>query len=81
MNAGRIAFRIEGDQWVAYWALPDTMEGALWLASIKTVLVQDEISKRAFMELIKAGLAELLPGTVESWNEQRAPEHERSGSG
>jgi hypothetical protein len=80
MNAGRIAFRIEGDRWVAYWALPDTMEGALWLASIKTALVKDEISKRAFMELIKAGLAELLPGTVENWNEQRAPEHERSGS-
>ena len=32
-KVGRIALREQGSQWVAYWAAPDTMEGATFIAS------------------------------------------------
>jgi hypothetical protein len=82
-QVGRLAFRVEGNTWVAYYALPDTMDGALVLGSIKMALVEDKIRKRIFMDLMKNAVGDFLEGKfgpIESWNEQPAPESERSGS-
>jgi hypothetical protein len=77
-RAGRIAFRVEGRQWVAYWALPDTMDDAIWLGAIHMALVKDEDRKRTFMALIESAVVEVFPELVEM-REERAPEHERAG--
>jgi hypothetical protein len=50
---GRLALRVEGNLWCAYYALPDTMEGALFLGSIRKVFVEDAERKLVFMELMK----------------------------
>lgn len=81
---GRLAFRVEGDKWVAYYALPDTMEGAIWLGSIHMGAVRESDAREAFKELMKLAVAQLFAqrgATVAGWGgETRAPEHERSGS-
>ena len=38
---GRLAMRVEGDLWVAYYALPSTMKDAVFLGSIQMAFVQD----------------------------------------
>lgn len=82
-QVGRLAFRVEGDTWVAYFAMPGTMDGALVLGSIKMALVEDADRRRAFMEIMKGAVGDFLEGKfgeVSSWDERPAPEHERSGS-
>ena len=80
----RLAFRVEGDNWCCYFARPETMEDAIFLASIRMSLVAVPRHKKAFQQLMKAGLRTLLndlgAGKIERWKEQPAPEHERSGS-
>lgn len=80
---GRLAFREEGNNWNAYYAMPDTMEGAIYLGSIKMRFVQNKRRKKAFMELMKACFADVMEdalGQRPTWpeGEQRAPEHERT---
>jgi hypothetical protein len=81
---GRLALRVEGDLWCAYYALPDTMDGAVFLGSIQMAFVQDEDRKTVFMMLMEAAVGDLIEestGTRPVWkNLRRAPEHERSGS-
>lgn len=81
---GRLAFRVEGDNWSAYYAMPDTMQGALHLASIRMRCIENINRKRAFMGLMQDIVADLIHEAVgerPSWNEpQQAPEHERGGS-
>lgn len=79
-QVGRLAMRVEGDNWVAYYAMPDTMDGAIWLGSVKMGIVRDPDRKRAFMDLMKSAVGDFLGG-VEVWTETRAPEAERSGRG
>ena len=81
---GRLALREEGKFWVAYYALPDTMEGALLLGSIAMRFVQNQERKDAFMGLMREAVADILEektGTRPTWPNppQRAPEHERGG--
>jgi hypothetical protein len=81
---GRLAMRVEGNLWCAYHALPDTMEGALFLGSIRKVFVEDAERKLVFMELMKEAVSDLLEdktGERPMWpeGEQPAPEHERGG--
>ena len=78
--AFRIAMRAEGDRWTAYYAKPDTMDGALWLASIRLSLVDNPENKQAFIDLLTTALAKLVPANIERWTQQQAPESERSGS-
>ena len=78
--AFRLAMRAEGENWNAYYARPDTMEGALWIASIRLSLVQDQNRRQRFIDLLTDTLTSLLPGAVESWTQQQAPPSERSGS-
>jgi len=80
---GRLAMRVEGDNWTAYWAKPGTMEGALWLGSIRLALVQSTERREAFIALMRDALEVLFAekfGPVDSWETTPAPETERSGS-
>lgn len=83
VQIGRLALRVEGDWWNAYYALPDTMEGALHLGSIRLEAVADEKRKRAFMDLMRGVVGSIIKdnvGIAPTWGgERRAPEHERSG--
>ena len=42
---GRLAMRVEGKLWVAYYALPNTMKGAIFLGSVQMRFVQDDVRK------------------------------------
>ena len=81
---GRLAFRVEGDNWQAYYALPDTMLDAIPLASIRMALVMSQERKDAFIALMRECVGDIIEaetGHRPVWPEppHRAPEHERSG--
>lgn len=82
---GRLTLRVEGDLWVARYALPDTMEGAIFLGSIAMAFVQDRGRKARFMSLMRDAVSDILEehlGTRPIWPEPEgrpAPEHERAG--
>jgi hypothetical protein len=83
-QVGRLAMREEGDTWVAYYAMPGTMDGALVLGSIKMAIAANADRKQEFMALMKEAVADLIEsqcGHRPVWPEppQAAPEHERSG--
>jgi hypothetical protein len=86
---GRLAMRHEGKWWNAYYALPDTMKGALPLGSIAmTFVVGGPLQlqrKEQFMEFMKQCVSDILEdrlGTNLEWPDgpTSAPEHERSGN-
>lgn len=85
-QVGRLAMRVEGDLWVAYFAEPSTMKGALFLGSIRMAFVQDRQRKETFMALMREAVGEILQdatGAKARWPEPDgvpAPEHERGGS-
>ena len=82
-DVGRLAMRVEGDLWVAYYALPDTMEGAFFLGSIQMRFVMDKDRKQTFMDLMKEAVADIIEektGERPHWaTPHSAPEHERGG--
>jgi hypothetical protein len=79
---GRVAMRQEGANWCAYYAEPDTMEGASFLGSMAMKLVENPVRKEAFLALIRECVADLLEehiGQRPAWNQPiPAPEHERT---
>jgi hypothetical protein len=83
---GRIALREEGTNWVAYYAPPDTMDGAIFLGSIVMTAVmgrQNEKRKQDFMDLMRSIITDIIKektGKSPVWGEHTAPEHERSGN-
>jgi hypothetical protein len=81
---GRLALRVEGLNWNAYYALPDTMEGAIPLGSIRFGAVCNNLKrKQAFMDLMQGIVAEILKkrfGVGAAWTYEIAPEHERQTS-
>lgn len=84
-EVGRLAMRVEGDNWNAYYALTNTMEGAIYLGSIRMGAVTDNRDrKRAFMKMMEDIVADIIEekfGERPSFGEpDKAPEHERSGS-
>jgi uncharacterized protein YbcI len=83
-RSGRLAMREEGSLWVAYYALPNTMEGALFLGSIRMEFVRDLDRKAVFIDLMKEAIGDKLrelTGGAPTWEGMRpAPEHERSGT-
>lgn len=81
---GRLAMRAEGDLWVAYYALPNTMKDALFLGSIQMAFVQDWQKKELFMSMMKDCVSHLIKeriGVQPEWPEGTtvAPAHERAG--
>jgi hypothetical protein len=84
-NVGRLAFRVEGNKWTCYYAMSNTMDGAIWMGSIAMGIVQnDKARKDTFITLMREALADFIEekigGHVESWDTKPAPEGERSGS-
>lgn len=80
---GRLALRVEGDNWNAYYALNDTMEGAVPLGSITMMAVtRNPALKQAFMDLMIGVVSDILEdatGRKPTWSDpETAPEHERS---
>ncbi len=57
---GRLALREEGDEWKAYYAMPDTMKDAILLGSIKLRFVAVEERKTAFMNLMREAVGDLI---------------------
>lgn len=84
-QVGRLAMRVEGDWWNAYYALPGTMKGAILLGSIQMAFVQDESAKQIFMALMRDAVSAIIKdatGVSPVWPEDSvrpAPEHERAG--
>jgi hypothetical protein len=83
VNMGRMAFREEGEHWNAYYALPNTMEGAIWLGSIAMRFVERPARKEQFMSLMRECFGDVMEqviGQRPTWPDgvQPAPEHERS---
>ena len=79
--AGRISYRVQGDWWVAYYALPTTMDGAIELGRVQmSIVTTNPVRKEAFMEIMRDYIAETIPA-FEVVDAVSAPEHERSGSG
>jgi hypothetical protein len=82
---GRIALRIEGKWWVAYWARSMTsMDGAIGLARVRANLVErdPEIKQRfiEFAQFVMTRGLQAVGATVERWNDPvDAAEHEKSG--
>lgn len=80
---GRLALREEVGFWRAYYALPHTMENALFLGSIRmAIIVENPEFKQRFMELMQDSVTFLLAqgGTKGvTWPDppRPAPEHER----
>jgi hypothetical protein len=83
-RVGRLAFRVEGGNWTCYYAKPDTMEDAVLIATIAIGVVRDERRKQIFMDLMKDALSDFLEDRFgerpDIWDEEPAPESERSGS-
>jgi hypothetical protein len=84
-QTGRLAMRVEGDWWVAYYAQSDTMQGALELGRIRMAFVQDFSAKEIFKALMRDAVTAIIKeitGEKPLWPEpdgRPAPEHERSG--
>ena len=82
---GRLSLRAEGANWNAYYAMPETMEGAIFLGSIKLAITMiAPAHKQAFMDLMQAVVSDMIAnatGKTPTWGSpQSAPEHERSGN-
>jgi hypothetical protein len=81
---GRLALRVEGENWVAYWALTDSMQDPVFLGSIRMgAIVNNSTRKSVFMAMMQDICSDLIEekmGERPTWGEpNRAPEHERAG--
>jgi hypothetical protein len=82
---GRLAFRVEGDTWRAYYALIETMDGAIPLGSVAMRFVQERARRDQFIAFMREAVADLIEestGRRPEWPDppQTAPENERSGA-
>lgn len=82
---GRLAMRQEGGMWNAYYALQETMEGAIHLGSIRMgAIVKSRERKQAFMDMMRDIVADIIEeetGIRPTWGgPEDAPEHERAGN-
>lgn len=84
-RVGRLAFREEGDQWIAYFADDGTMQGALELGRIARRFVDRPDRKHQFMDLMRDCFSDTVQSTTgirPSWGgpekaPEKAPENER----
>ena len=85
VKIGRLALRQEGDNWNAYYMLPDSNEAPLVLGSIRmAAVVGHDDRKLIFMNLMRDFVGDIIEeatGIRPTWGgPERAPEHERAGS-
>jgi F0F1-type ATP synthase membrane subunit a len=85
-KVGRLAMRQEGTMWNAYYALSDTMKGAIPIGSIAMNAVRGNPERKdAFMGMMAEFVAEMLKeatgaDVVDMTDVHPAPEHERGGN-
>ena len=83
---GRLAMRQEGGNWVAYYAMNETMDGAIFLGSIVMAGISGHNGHRKanFMDMMRDIVSEIIEdktGIKPEWGgEIAAPEHERAGN-
>ena len=82
---GRLAMRQEGDNWNAYYALPDSMDEPIFLGSVRMgAIANNPERKQAFMGMMRDIVSDIIEeqtGIRPTWGgPQAAPEHERAGS-
>ena len=66
---GRLALRIEGEYWNAYYALPDSTEKSILLGSVMiAAIVDDEPLKNTFIALMKTIVNNIIRETVGAQN-------------
>jgi len=79
----RLAFRTEGEFVNTYVAMANTMANALLIGSIRRgILDRDETIWARWKELMLAALSNAIEdqfGQTPTFDEQRAPEHEKAG--
>lgn len=83
---GRLALRVEGNLWNAYWAPRlDTMNGATLMASVRMTIAMLPGVREAFLTFARDSfdaIAKDALGTTPHWQEPHAaPEHERNERG
>lgn len=80
---GRLALREEGANWNVYYALPGTMDGAIFIGSVVMTVVATPELKQAFVDFMTRLVGDLIEreiGKPVTWNDpERAPEAERAG--
>ncbi|MEQ1580892.1 MAG: hypothetical protein ABL964_09895 [Steroidobacteraceae bacterium] len=86
VQVGRLSMRHEGENWNAYYALPDNMLEPVFLGSIRMgAVVNNAARKQAFMLMMRDIVSDLIEdstGTKPTWGDpSRAPDHERAGHG
>ena len=85
VEIGRVAMRQEGGFWVGYYAMPESMEGAIELARIKMSLIIGKPERKDFFMLMVADcandLVEEITGTRPyQGGERPAPKHEKAAA-
>ena len=85
VKIGRLAMRQEGDNWNAYYALPDNMNNTIFLGSIRMGAVTYNLERKAaFMSMMRDIISDIIEdetGVRPTWGSPiTAPEHEKSGS-
>lgn len=83
-NLGRLAMRVEGDWWIAYFAKIGTMDGAIELGRLRMTLAEEPKIKAATLEYFKGVMSKMMAsvnGAKLEWPTppQPAPEHEKAG--
>jgi len=81
---GRLALRVEGGNWVAYYALTDTMKDAVFLGSIRMGAIDTNPDRQqSFMKMMRDIVGDIIEektGVRPTWGgPEPAPEHERAG--
>lgn len=84
VKIGRLAMRHEGNWWNAYYAMADSMEGAIQLGSIRmAAVINNPVRKNEFMALMQGAVSDIIEGVTGSapvtFEITPAPESERSG--
>ncbi len=86
-QVGRLALRQEGGGWNAYYAMPDTMKGAVLIGSVRMgAMMGRPERKKQFMTLMRDIVADIIEenhGTRPVFPDEpvTAPAHERAGNG
>lgn len=81
---GRLAMRHEGQNWNAYYALPDSMKEPIFLGSIRMGAINNNPErKQAFVQMMREIVSDIIEaetGVRPTWGgPTAAPEHERAG--
>lgn len=81
--AFRVAFREEGEWVNAYFASPETMEGAVLMASIRRTVLDADRPRAfdTFHALLRQSMTQMCVGIgapPSSWKVNQAPDHEKT---